>query len=150
MARRPGSDRFDLTEECGEEVAKFRGATLTVALGGGVPAERHALNFLRDVVQREGYDYKALVKHVFLEGVRAYAASLAGSQVAVIDPIPTVLPLPTRRELGETAPARRRAPPKREPAPPPTQTDVPEPLPVQPPGTEVPRPNFAGLMGDGT
>lgn len=121
-----------------------------MALRRGVPAERHALIFLRDLVQREGYDYKALVKHVFLEGVRVYEASLAGSHVSDIAPIPMVQILPSRRDKDGTTPVRHRAPPRREAAPPPIQAHVPEPLPVPPPGAEVPRPNFVGLMGDST
>ena len=145
MAGRKADQRIDNEISPVDDASRLRGANLTIALSTGVPAERNALRCLRDLVASEGYDYKALVKHFFMEGVRVYAATLSGTGEAYQPPEPLTSPTPRKAVGSLAAPARQRATTKPEVGA--EDVEVPN-LAPPPPVTSIPRPNFAGLMGE--
>ena len=145
MAARKADQRTGKETTPVDDASRLRGASLTITLSTGVPAERNALRCLRDLVASEGYDYKALVKHLFLEGVRAYGATLGGTGEAYHPPEPLTSPTPRKAVGSLAAPARQRATAKPEVGA--EDVGVPN-LATPPPATNIPRPNFAGLMGE--
>lgn len=145
MAGRKADQRIENEVSAVDDASRLRGANLTIALSTGVPAERNALRCLRDLVANEGYDYKALVKHFFLEGVRIYGATLSGTGEAYQPPEPVTPPIPRKAGGSLAAPARHRS--KTKPDVDAGDVEVPN-LAPPPPVTSIPRPNFAGLMGE--